>query len=82
MAEGGRLPEGAVSETVELDEILRTFDPETRAAFREWTQTQAEAIAGHGRDVNDALGNLGPFADDAAGARRHPQPPGARRDAG
>ena len=25
-----------------------------------------EAIAGHGRDINDALGNLGPFADDAA----------------
>ena len=66
LPEGGRLPEGAVSETVELDEILRTFDPETRAAFREWTQTQAEAIAGHGRDVNDALGNLGPFAEDAA----------------
>ena len=64
--EGGRLPEGAVSETVELDEILRTFDPETRAAFREWTQTQAEAIAGRGRDINDALGNLGPFAEDAA----------------
>ena len=64
--EGGRLPEGAVSETVELDEILRTFDPETRAAFREWTQTQAEAITGRGRDINDALGNLGPFADDAA----------------
>ena len=35
-------------------------------AFQEWTQTQAEAIAGHGRDVNDALGNLGPFAEDAA----------------
>ena len=66
LPEGGRLPEGAVSETVELDEILRTFDPETRAAFREWTQTQAEAIGGHGRDVNDALGNLGPFADDAS----------------
>ena len=55
-----------MSETVELDEILRTFDPETRAAFREWTQTQAEAITGHGRDVNDALGNLGPFAEDAS----------------
>ena len=55
-----------MSETVELDEILRTFDPETRAAFQEWTQTQAEAIAGHGRDVNDALGNLGPFAEDAS----------------
>jgi phospholipid/cholesterol/gamma-HCH transport system substrate-binding protein len=66
LPEGGRLPEGAVAETVELDEILRTFDPETRQAFQEWTQTQAEAIAGHGRDVNDALGNLGPFAEDAA----------------
>jgi phospholipid/cholesterol/gamma-HCH transport system substrate-binding protein len=64
--EGGRLPPGNVSKTVELDEILRTFDPQTRAAFQEWTQTQAQAIAGHGRDVNDALGNLGPFADDAA----------------
>ena len=66
VAEGGRLPEGDVSETVELDEILRTFDPETRAAFQEWMQTQAEAIDGHGRDLNDALGNLGPFAEDAA----------------
>jgi phospholipid/cholesterol/gamma-HCH transport system substrate-binding protein len=64
--EGGRLPEGSVSETVELDEILRTFDPATRAAFREWTQTQAQAIDGHGRDLNEALGNLGPFADDAS----------------
>ena len=55
-----------MSETVELDEILRTFDPETRAAFQEWMQTQAQAIGGHGRDLNDALGNLGPFAEDAA----------------
>ena len=58
--------EGSVSETVELDEILRTFDPRTREAFQQWMQTQAQAIAGHGRDLNDALGNLGPFAEDAA----------------
>ena len=64
--EGGDLPQSAIAETVELDEILRTFDPKTREAFRVWTQTQAEAIAGHGRDINDALGNLGPFAEDAA----------------
>ncbi len=64
--EGGQMRLGNVSKTVELDEILRTFDPKTRAAFQEWTQTQAEAIGGHGRDVNDALGNLGPFADDAS----------------
>ncbi|MGI8779039.1 MAG: MlaD family protein [Solirubrobacteraceae bacterium] len=64
--EGGRLPAGQVSEAVELDEILRTFDPQTRKAFQDWMQTQAEAIGGHGRDLNDALGNLGPFAEDAA----------------
>ncbi len=64
--EGGRLPNGSVSETVELDEILRTFDPKTRAAFQEWMQTQAQAIGGHGRDLNDALGNIGPLAEDAS----------------
>ena len=64
--EGGSLPDGAIAPTVELDEILRTFDPKTRAAFQQWTQTQAEAIAGRGQDINDALGNLGPFAEDAA----------------
>jgi phospholipid/cholesterol/gamma-HCH transport system substrate-binding protein len=64
--EGGRLREANVSETVELDEILRTFDPETRVAFQQWMQAQAEAIGGQGRDLNDALGNLGPFAEDAS----------------
>jgi phospholipid/cholesterol/gamma-HCH transport system substrate-binding protein len=64
--EGGRLASARVSETVELDEILRTFDPKTRTAFQEWMQGQAQAIGTHGRDVNDALGNLGPFAEDAA----------------
>jgi phospholipid/cholesterol/gamma-HCH transport system substrate-binding protein len=31
-------------------------------------QTQAQAIKGRGRDINDALGNLGPFAEDASEA--------------
>ena len=66
LPEGGRLDEGQISETVELDEILRTFEPETREAFQVWMASQAAAIDGHGRDLNDALGNLGPFADDAA----------------
>ena len=29
-------------------------------------QTQAQAISGRGRDLNDALGNLAPFAEDTA----------------
>src|ERR1700742_2984719 len=60
--EGGTLPSSQVSDTVELDEILRTFDPKTRAAFQEWLQNSAASISGHGQDLNDALGNLGPFA--------------------
>src|SRR3954453_2199801 len=66
IAEGGQLPESQVSDTVELDEILRAFDPKTRAAFQDWMQTQAQAIGGRGRDLNDALGNLAPFAEDTA----------------
>ncbi|MDA0169853.1 MCE family protein [Solirubrobacter taibaiensis] len=65
--EGGELASTQVSDTVELDEILRSFDPETRANFQEWMQTQAQAIGdGRGQDLNDALGNLAPFAEDTA----------------
>jgi phospholipid/cholesterol/gamma-HCH transport system substrate-binding protein len=64
--EGGQLKTTQVSPTVELDEIYRSFDPRTRRAFQVWMQTQAQAIKGHGRDINDALGNLGPFAEDAS----------------
>ena len=39
--ENGTLPAGAVSPTVELDEIFRAFDPKTRAAFQTWMQQLA-----------------------------------------
>lgn len=67
IAEGGELASTQVSDTVELDEILRSFDPQTRANFQEWMQTQAQAIGdGRGQDLNNALGNLGPFAEDTS----------------
>ncbi|MCW2985688.1 MAG: hypothetical protein JWR63_3258 [Conexibacter sp.] len=62
--DNGRLATGQVADTVELDEILRAFDPKTRAAFQNWIQTQAQALDGRGQDLNDALGNLAPFAQD------------------
>ena len=62
--ENGMLPASQVSPTVELDEIFRAFDPKTRAAFQSWMQTQAQALNGRGRDINAALGNLAPFAED------------------
>jgi virulence factor Mce-like protein len=62
--DNGRLSTASVSDTVELDEILRTFDPETRKAFQTWVQTQAQSLDGRGQALNDALGNLAPFAED------------------
>jgi virulence factor Mce-like protein len=66
LKENGTLPASQVSDTVQLDEILRAFDPATRQAFMTWMQEQGRGIGPYGRDVNDALGNLAPFADDAA----------------
>jgi phospholipid/cholesterol/gamma-HCH transport system substrate-binding protein len=64
LPDNGRLATGQVADTVELDEILRAFDPKTRAAFQNWIQTQAQALNGRGQDLNDAIGNLAPFAQD------------------
>jgi phospholipid/cholesterol/gamma-HCH transport system substrate-binding protein len=62
--DGGTLPTGQVSKTVELDEILRTFDPRTRSAFSTWLDQQGRAVSDRGEALNDALGNLAPFAED------------------
>src|SRR4051794_29978012 len=56
----GRLPQGQVGQTVQLDEIFRAFDPKTRQAFRTWLDQQGQAVRGRGRDLNNALGNLAP----------------------
>ena len=63
--EGGRLANAQVAPTVEFDEVLQTFDPAGRRAFREWQKTIAQAGRGRGQDLNDALGNLPVFADGA-----------------
>jgi phospholipid/cholesterol/gamma-HCH transport system substrate-binding protein len=62
--DGGRLGAGQVASTVELDEIFRAFDARTRDAFRSWMDQLAVATDGRGADVNAALGELAPFAQD------------------
>ena len=62
--DGGFLADARVAKTVELDEIFQALDPKTRASFRSWQQDLSKAVAGRGRDLNDALGNLPAFADD------------------
>jgi phospholipid/cholesterol/gamma-HCH transport system substrate-binding protein len=63
--DNGRLRAGQIAETVELDEIFRAFDSKTREAFRTWMQELAVAGLGRAQDINDALGQLAPFAQDA-----------------
>ena len=64
VSEGGFLADGRVADTVQLDEILDSLDPRTRASFRGWQQELSRAVDGRGRDLNDALGNLPEFAQD------------------
>ena len=66
LPEDGELPTGQVADTVELDEIQRALDPTTRVAFQRWMQDTAKSLEGRGRDINDALGNLSPFAEDTS----------------
>jgi phospholipid/cholesterol/gamma-HCH transport system substrate-binding protein len=64
LQEGGTLAASQVSPTVELDEIFRAFNHRTRVAFQTWFQSQSRAFRGRGVDINDAIGNLAPFAVD------------------
>ncbi|HYZ27846.1 MAG TPA: MlaD family protein [Thermoleophilaceae bacterium] len=64
IADGGTIPRAQVAPTVELDEIFRAFDAKTRTAFQRWMMDQGRAFKNRGQDLNDALGNLAPFAED------------------
>jgi phospholipid/cholesterol/gamma-HCH transport system substrate-binding protein len=71
LKDGALLANRQVEPTVELDEILRIFDPDTKAAFRQWVAESAQQIrAGGGQDLNYALGNLAAFATDGSGVLR------------
>jgi phospholipid/cholesterol/gamma-HCH transport system substrate-binding protein len=60
LEDGGVLPEANIAESVQLDEIFRTFNAQTRAAFQEWMQEAAVAINGQGQNLSYALGGLEP----------------------
>ena len=61
LPDGGTLSSANVAESAQLDEIFRTFNPRTRAAFQEWMQEGAVAIAGRGQSFSNALAELDPF---------------------
>ncbi len=60
--DGGVLPRAQVAGTVQLDQILNTFDPRTRRAFETWMQQGGVALSGRGEAFNEAFATLYPFA--------------------
>jgi phospholipid/cholesterol/gamma-HCH transport system substrate-binding protein len=61
LPDGATLPAANIAESVQLDEIFRTFDAPTRAAFQEWQQQAAIAINGNGQALSNAFAELDPF---------------------
>jgi phospholipid/cholesterol/gamma-HCH transport system substrate-binding protein len=64
LRDGGLIPHAQVAPTVQLDQILDTFDPKTRAAFETWMQQGGIALTGRGQQFNAALADLYPFAQN------------------
>ena len=62
LRDGATLPPGQVAPTVQLDQILNTFDPRTRAAFATWMQQGGIALSNRGQQFNAAFAELYPFA--------------------
>ena len=60
LEDGGSVPEANVAQSVQLDEIFRTFNPKTRKAFQTWMQEGAVAINGQGQALSYAIGEFEP----------------------
>jgi len=58
LEDGSSLPEAQVAKSVQLDEIFRTYDEETRAAFMQGAIDNSIASRGRGAALNQALGIL------------------------
>lgn len=66
LPDGGRLADSRVAPTVELDEILQTYDPRTRRAFQIWQQQLGLAAGDRGEDLSNALNRLPDFTESGA----------------
>jgi phospholipid/cholesterol/gamma-HCH transport system substrate-binding protein len=64
LPDGGSLPRSQIVQTTQLDEVTRALDPRTRSDLQRVVRGLALATNGHAEDLNDALGNAGPWAGD------------------
>ena len=73
-----QLADSQVEPSVTLDDILASFDPKTRRAFKIWQQSLAAGINGRGEQINADFAELEPFAENANKLVTHPRLPGGR----
>jgi phospholipid/cholesterol/gamma-HCH transport system substrate-binding protein len=62
LPDGGTIPQTQIAPTVQLDQILSTFDPQTRKAFSTWLIQGGMALTNRGQDFNSAIAQFYPFA--------------------
>ena len=65
--DGGALADANVRTQVELDEVLRAFDPPTRRALNRWMESMAASLEGRSLALSDALGNAPAAAEGGTG---------------
>jgi ABC-type transporter Mla subunit MlaD len=58
---GATIPASQTSTPVDLDQVLDTFDPQTRARTRQLIGELGTGLAGRGQDVNQILGEASGF---------------------
>jgi virulence factor Mce-like protein len=56
LAEGGTIPASQTSATIQLDEVLGTFDTKTRRRTQQFLRELGTGFAGRGDDLNETIG--------------------------
>lgn len=64
--DGGLLSSQNVEQIQTIDQVLGTFDARTREQFKQFMAEFAAGLKGRDTDINDALGNLAPTAQEIA----------------
>ncbi|HEX8074621.1 MAG TPA: MlaD family protein [Thermoleophilaceae bacterium] len=65
LRDNGTLPTRQIESTTELDEVTRALDGRTRRSLKQMLSGLAVGLDRRGQSLNDALGNLPAFTDDA-----------------
>jgi phospholipid/cholesterol/gamma-HCH transport system substrate-binding protein len=64
LRDGATLPDSHARPSQQLDQVLSTFSPQTRANTRLLFDGLARGLRGHGQDLNDAIGTGAPATAD------------------